>query len=135
MGRCSIRTSHSRASFCTAIGSLNPAGKYNTGATFILGSTRLWHSDIERVSVSQAEEMYRRIGLRPSSRPGLEFGAAATWEPSAAPSVTQQKTSVSANPRRPKVWKRWLFIIYEMRLCNLTPAAKSHKMNSMRGEG
>src|ERR1700722_20167238 len=113
MGRCSIRTSHSRASFCTAIGSVNPAGKYNTGETFILGSTRLRHSDIERVSVSQAEEIYCRIGLRPSSRLGLEFGA--TWEPSAAPSVTPQKTSVSVNPRRPKVWKRWLFIIYEMR--------------------
>src|ERR1022692_223777 len=108
MGRCSIRTSHSRVSFCKAAGSLNPAGKYSTEAAFILGSTTLWHSDIERVNVSQAEEMYCRIGLSPSPCPGLDFAAAA-WEQFAVHSAAQQKPRVSVNPRQ-KVLREWVFI-------------------------
>src|SRR5260370_29946770 len=41
------------------------AGKYSTGATFILGSTTLRQSVMERVSVSHPVEMYSRIGLSP----------------------------------------------------------------------
>src|SRR6202035_5479507 len=49
-----------------------PAGKYRTGATFILGSTRLWQSVMERVSVSQAVEIYSRIGLSPCPRGAVD---------------------------------------------------------------
>jgi len=52
-----IRDRHSLVSFRTAAGSAMPAGKYRTAATFILGSTRLWQSVMERVSVSHAVEM------------------------------------------------------------------------------
>src|ERR1700731_2327525 len=57
-----MRTLQSAASFFTAAGSGKFAGRYRTGAALIFGSTTLWQSVIDRVSVSQAEEMYSRIG-------------------------------------------------------------------------
>src|SRR5260370_33871072 len=67
MARCSIRTLHSVESFCTAAGASKLAGRYNTGEALILGSIMLWQSVIDRVSVSHAEEIYCKMGLRPAS--------------------------------------------------------------------
>src|SRR5437764_14080951 len=60
-----MRTLHFPLNSRTDAGSSNPAGRYSTGVSAILGSTMLSQLVMDRVSVSQACEMYFKIGFRP----------------------------------------------------------------------
>src|ERR1035438_7060784 len=97
MGRCSTRTSHFKESFFRASGSAKPAGKYSTGAALILGSTTLSHSLMERVKVSHAEEMYSRIGFKPSA---CAASAALFGPQRAGEDRIEQRPKVRPSPRR-----------------------------------
>jgi len=99
MGKCSTRTLHSLVSLCNAGGSAKPAGKYNTGAALILGSTTLWQSVVERVRVSHAEEMYSRIGFSPFPRSGVSLSDE-FWEKIAGGERIQTTLRASVIPRR-----------------------------------
>jgi hypothetical protein len=93
----------------------------------ILGSTTLSHSLIERVSVSHAEEMYCRIGFKPSTSAASD---SAFGPERAGADRTKQRPTVRPSPRRASL-KKWGSICSGDAVYILRRSAKSCKMNSM----